>query len=62
MLKIVLAPCSPFSVSQNLMKETAKLARNYSVSMHTHLAENDEDIVYTKENFGMTVLRRIVFH
>ena len=54
MLKIALAPCSPFSVSQDLMKETAKLARNYSVSMHTHLAENDEDIVYTKQNFGMT--------
>jgi cytosine/adenosine deaminase-related metal-dependent hydrolase len=54
MLKIALAPCSPFSVSQDLMKETANLARNYSVSMHTHLAENDEDIVYTKQNFGMT--------
>ena len=54
MLKISLAPCSPFSVSQDLMKETAKLARSYSVSMHTHLAENDEDIVYTKQNFGMT--------
>ena len=50
MLKIALAPCSPFSVSQDLMKETANLARNYSVSMHTHLAENDEDIVYTKQN------------
>ena len=54
MLKISLAPCSPFTVSQDLMKETAKLARSYSVSMHTHLAENDEDIVYTKQNFGMT--------
>ena len=54
MLKIALAPCSPFSVSQDLMKETAKLARNYSVSMHTHLAENDEDIIYTKQHFGMT--------
>ena len=54
MLKISLAPCSPFSVSQDLMKETAKLARSYSVSMHTHLAENDEDIIYTKQHFGMT--------
>ena len=54
MLKIALAPCSPFSVSQDLMEETAKLARNYSVSLHTHLAENNEDIVYTKQNFGMT--------
>ena len=54
MLKVNLAPCSPFSVSQDLMKETAKLARSYSVSMHTHLAENDEDIIYTKQHFGMT--------
>ena len=54
MLKVNLAPCSPFSVSQDLMKETAKLARSYSVSMHTHLAENDEDIIYTKQHFGTT--------
>ena len=53
MLKIALAPCSPFSVSQNLMKETAILAREFSVGMHTHLAENKEDIIYTEENFGM---------
>ena len=53
MLKIALAPCSPFSVSQNLMKETAILARDFSVGMHTHLAENKEDIIYTEENFGM---------
>ena len=45
MLKIALAPCSPFSVSQNLMKETAILARDFSVGMHTHLAENKEDII-----------------
>ena len=53
MLKIALAPCSPFSVSQNLMKQTAKLARDFSVSLHTHLAENTEDIIYTQEHFGM---------
>ena len=53
MLKIALAPCSPFSVSQNLMKQTAKLARDFSVSLHTHLAENIEDIIYTQEHFGM---------
>ena len=53
MLKIALAPCSPFSVSQNLMRETAILARDFSVGMHTHLAENKEDIIYTQENFGM---------
>ena len=53
MLKIALAPCSPFSVSQDLMKETASLAREYSVGMHTHLAENIEDIIYIEKNFGM---------
>ena len=53
MLKIALAPCSPFSVSQNLMKQTAELARDFSVSLHTHLAENTEDIIYTQEHFGM---------
>lgn len=53
MLKIALAPCSPFSVSQNLMKQTAKLGRDFSVSLHTHLAENIEDIIYTQEHFGM---------
>ena len=53
MLKVVLAPCSPFSVSQNLMKITAEMAREYSVSLHTHLAENDEDIEYSKCHFDM---------
>ena len=53
MLRVALAPCSPFSVSQNLMRETAILAREYSVGMHTHLAENKEDIEYTQKHFGM---------
>lgn len=53
MLRVVLAPCSPFSVSQNLMKLTAEMARSYSVSLHTHLAENDEDIEYSKNHFEM---------
>ena len=53
MLKIVLAPCSPFSVSQNLMKLIAEMARSYSVSLHTHLAENDEDIEYSQCHFDM---------
>jgi 8-oxoguanine deaminase len=44
MRKIVLAPCSPFSITKDLMKETSKLARKYGVRLHTHLAEtNDED-------------------
>jgi 8-oxoguanine deaminase len=54
MLRVVVAPCSPFSVSRDLMRESAKLARHYGVSMHTHLAENVNDIAYSREKFGMT--------
>ena len=52
MLRIVVAPCSPFTVSQDLMRESAHLARSYGVSLHTHLAENDNDITYGLEQFG----------
>lgn len=52
MCRVGLAPCSPFSVSRDLMRETALLARDKGVMMHTHLAENDEDIAYSKEVFG----------
>ncbi len=51
MLRIVVAPCSPFTVSQDLMRESAALARSYGVSLHTHLAENDNDIAYGLEKF-----------
>ena len=54
MLRIVVAPCSPFSVSRSLMREAARLARAYGVSLHTHLAENDNDVAYSREKFGMT--------
>jgi cytosine/adenosine deaminase-related metal-dependent hydrolase len=54
MQRIVLAPCSPFSVSRELMRESALLARDKGVSLHTHLAENDNDIAYTREKFGCT--------
>ena len=54
MLRMVLAPCSPFSVSRELMRESALLARERGVSLHTHLAENDNDISYSREKFGMT--------
>src|SRR5690606_25501634 len=52
MLRIVVAPCSPFTVSQNLMREAAALARSYDVHLHTHLAENDNDVAYSLEVFG----------
>jgi cytosine/adenosine deaminase-related metal-dependent hydrolase len=54
MRRIVLAPCSPFSVSTDLMRESAAMARAYGVSLHTHLAENDNDIAYTREKFDCT--------
>jgi 8-oxoguanine deaminase len=54
MCRIVFAPCSPFSVSTDLMRETAVLARQLGVSLHTHLAENDDDIAYSLEKFGRT--------
>jgi 8-oxoguanine deaminase len=54
MQRIVVAPCSPFSVSTGLMKDSAALARRHGVLLHTHLAENDSDIAYTRERFGCT--------
>lgn len=54
MQRIVVAPCSPFSVSRELMKESAALARSHGVSLHTHLAESVNDIAYSREKFNMT--------
>ena len=54
MTRIVVAPCSPFSVSRELMRDAALLAREKGVSLHTHLAENDNDIAYTREKFHCT--------
>ena len=53
LINVALAPCSPFSVSQDLMRETAAMARQYKVRLHTHLAENDEDVAYSLARFGM---------
>jgi cytosine/adenosine deaminase-related metal-dependent hydrolase len=52
MVRVGLAPCSPFSVSRDLMRETAALARDKGVMLHTHLAENDEDVAYSLARFG----------
>ena len=54
MIRVSLAPCSPFSVSKNLMFQTAQLAREYGVGLHTHLAENSDDVNYSNEKFGLT--------
>ena len=53
MLRIVVAPCSPFTVSRELMRDSAALARQYKVSLHTHTAENVQDIAYSQEKYGM---------
>jgi cytosine/adenosine deaminase-related metal-dependent hydrolase len=52
MVRVGLAPCSPFSVSRDLMREAALLARDKGVMLHTHLAENEEDIAYSLAKFG----------
>jgi cytosine/adenosine deaminase-related metal-dependent hydrolase len=53
MLQIVLAPCSPFSVTPDLMRESAKIARQYGVKLHTHLCETFDEERYTLENKGL---------
>lgn len=52
MCRVGVAPCSPFSVSRDLMRDAALLARDKRVMLHTHLAENDEDIAYSMAKFG----------
>ncbi len=54
MLRVVLAPCSPFSVSPDLMRESIALARAYGVHSHTHLAETRDEAAYCAETFGRT--------
>ena len=52
MVRVGVAPCSPFSVSRELMRDAALLARDKGVRLHTHLAENDEDVRYSLATFG----------
>jgi len=52
MVRVVAAPCSPFSVSQDLMRDAALLARDKGVMLHTHLAEDADDIAFSLERFG----------
>ena len=57
MRKIILAPCSPFSVTEELMKETVKLARKYNVRLHTHLAETRDENEFCLEIYGCKPLK-----
>ena len=52
MLRVALAPCSPFSVSERLMRETAELAERHDVRLHTHLAETKDEEAYCLKRFG----------
>jgi 8-oxoguanine deaminase len=52
MVQIVLAPCSPFSVTTDLMKQSARLAREYGVHLHTHLAETEDEEQFCLQQFG----------
>jgi 8-oxoguanine deaminase len=52
MTQIVLAPCSPFSVTGELMRQSASLAREYGVQLHTHLAETQDEEIFCQEKFG----------
>jgi cytosine/adenosine deaminase-related metal-dependent hydrolase len=54
MARIALAPCSPFSVTPELMKESARLARQYDVRLHTHIAETLDEDAYSREQFGLS--------
>lgn len=51
-VQIVLAPCSPFSVTSDLMRQSAKLAREYGVHLHTHLAETEDEEQFCLQRFG----------
>ncbi|HET6451725.1 MAG TPA: 8-oxoguanine deaminase [Spirochaetia bacterium] len=53
MRKIVLAPCSPFSVSEDLLRESARLARRHGVRLHTHLAETADEDEYCLARYGV---------
>ncbi len=54
--QIVLAPCSPFSVDSEIMRESAKLARKYGVKLHTHLSETEDEVEFCLKTFGMRPL------
>jgi 8-oxoguanine deaminase len=54
MVRIGIAPCSPFSVTDTLMREAASLGRSYGIRLHTHLAESATDVAYSRERFGKT--------
>jgi cytosine/adenosine deaminase-related metal-dependent hydrolase len=59
MLRVAVAPCSPFSVTGELMSEAAELARRNGVLMHTHLAETTDEEAFCRERFGCSPLEYV---
>jgi cytosine/adenosine deaminase-related metal-dependent hydrolase len=59
MLRVALAPCSPFSVTGELMRESAELARNRGLRLHTHLAETLDEESFCRERFGASPLEYV---
>jgi cytosine/adenosine deaminase-related metal-dependent hydrolase len=59
MLRVALAPCSPFSVTAGLMRESAELARQLDVRLHTHLAETLDEQDFCRERFGCSPLEYV---
>ncbi|SDG71234.1 8-oxoguanine deaminase [Pseudonocardia oroxyli] len=59
MLQVALAPCSPFSVTGELMRESAQLARRRGVRLHTHLAETTDEDEFCRERFGSSPLEYV---
>jgi cytosine/adenosine deaminase-related metal-dependent hydrolase len=59
MLRVALAPCSPFSVTGELMRESAELARRRGVMLHTHLAETVDEEAFCRERFGCSPLEYV---
>ncbi len=56
LVRIALAPCSPFSVTAELLVESARLARDRGIRLHTHLAETQDEAAYCREHFGSSPL------
>ncbi|WP_054942569.1 8-oxoguanine deaminase [Paenibacillus ihuae] len=56
MVRVGVAPCSPFSVSEDLLRESARLARSYGVRMHTHLAETKDEEDFCQAKLGLRPL------
>jgi 8-oxoguanine deaminase len=58
-VEIAVAPCSPFSVTQELMRESAELGRKLGLRLHTHLAETVEEEQFAREQFGLTPVQYV---